>query len=502
MEGNVSTCAGVGSEADGAEDGGGGGGVVEGGNGYEGGSIAQVGHDTYLQAVFGLGLLEIEGEFEAVDVNVDFWHGVDAALVEDEGVVAAVGVGGVVVDHWFVGIGDGNVLMSEGPAGRLSKGLGFGGGSVGVEVVGIGEVGDGDAALLCAYIQYPLPVGITVYTLQTMSYVIDVYHGRQKAARNLLEYAGFVTMFPQLSAGPIVNYHDMEESLRSRRMNLRQISMGAKRICVGLAKKVLIADAAGRLWEDVMTRQSSQMSVAMAWLGIIAFAFQIYFSFSGYADMAIGLGNCMGFNLPENFDHPYVATSVTDFFRRWNITLVKWMKIYFFKPLAGEKKSLLLQIFWVFASWGLIGLWYGPDWTFVLWGLWLALFYVLEKLFLGKLLEFFPAILRWAYAMLVVAIGWLFFALDDVADAWVYLQVAFGVGARGLMNHEFLFLAIQYLPTILLGTFFSLPIADAAVKKLEQGKNGMSIALTRFLEKVYPGVLLLISLVYLVGRGF
>ena len=349
---------------------------------------------------------------------------------------------------------------------------------------------------------YPLPVGITVYTLQTMSYVIDVYHGRQKAARNLLEYAGFVTMFPQLSAGPIVNYHDMEESLRSRRMNLRQISMGAKRICVGLAKKVLIADVAGRLWEDVMTRQSSQMSVAMAWLGIIAFAFQIYFSFSGYADMAIGLGNCMGFNLPENFDHPYVATSVTDFFRRWNITLVKWMKTYFFKPLAGEKKSLLLQIFWVFASWGLIGLWYGPDWTFVLWGLWLALFYVLEKLFLGKLLEFFPAILRWAYAMLVVAIGWLFFALDDVADAWVYLQVAFGVGARGLMNHEFLFLAIQYLPTILLGTFFSLPIADAAVKKLEQGKNGMSIALTRFLEKVYPGVLLLISLVYLVGRGF
>jgi alginate O-acetyltransferase complex protein AlgI len=349
---------------------------------------------------------------------------------------------------------------------------------------------------------YPLPVGITVYTLQTMSYVIDVYHGRQKAARNLLEYASFVTMFPQLSAGPIVSYRDMEEPLRSRRMNLHQISKGAKRICVGLAKKVLIADVAGQLWEEVMTQQSSEMSVAMAWLGILAFAFRIYFSFSGYADMAIGLGNCMGFSLPENFDHPYIATSVTDFFRRWNMTLIKWMKTYFFKPLAGERKSLLWQIFMVFVTWGLIGLWYGPDWTFVLWGFWLALFYILEKLFLGKLLEYFPSILRWAYAMLVVAIGLLLLALDDVADAWAYLQVAFGVGARGLWNYEFGALLLQYLPTMVLGVYFSMPLADAAIKKLEQGKNGMSIAITRFLEKVYPGLLLLISLVYLVGRGW
>jgi alginate O-acetyltransferase complex protein AlgI len=349
---------------------------------------------------------------------------------------------------------------------------------------------------------YPLPVGITVYTLQTMSYVIDVYHGRQKAARNLLEYASFITMFPQLSAGPIVSYRDMEEPLRSRRMNLHQISKGAKRICVGLAKKVLIADVAGRLWEEVMTRQSSEMSVAMAWLGILAFAFRIYFSFSGYADMAIGLGNCMGFSLPENFDHPYIATSVTDFFRRWNMTLIKWMRTYFFKPLAGERKSLLWQIFMVFVTWGLIGLWYGPDWTFVLWGFWLALFYILEKLFLGKLLEYFPSILRWAYAMLVVAIGLLLLALDDVADAWAYLQVAFGVGARGLWNYEFGALLLQYLPTMVLGVYFSMPLADAAIKKLEQGKNGMSIAITRFLEKVYPGLLLLISLVYLVGRGW
>jgi alginate O-acetyltransferase complex protein AlgI len=170
--------------------------------------------------------------------------------------------------------------------------------------------------------------------------------------------------------------------------------------------------------------------------------------------------------------------------------------------LAGERKSLLWQIFMVFVTWGLIGLWYGPDWTFVLWGFWLALFYILEKLFLGKLLEYFPSILRWAYAMLVVAIGLLLLALDDVADAWAYLQVAFGVGARGLWNYEFGALLLQYLPTMVLGVYFSMPLADAAIKKLEQGKNGMSIAITRFLEKVYPGLLLLISLVYLVGRGW
>ncbi len=347
---------------------------------------------------------------------------------------------------------------------------------------------------------FPLPVGITVYTLQTMSYVIDVYRGKHAAGKNILEYATFVTMFPQLSAGPIIKYQDVQEDLRRRSINLHQISRGAKRICVGLAKKIVIADAAGQLWTTIHATQPAYLSVATAWLGILAFAFQIYFSFSGYSDIAIGLADCLGFSFPENYDHPYVATSVTDFLRRWNVTLNYWMKEYFYDPLKGNKKGIF-RLLLFFINWGLIGFWYGPDWTFVLWGLWLALFFRLESLFLDKVLRFFPSILRWCYAMLVVSVGWLLFALDDVTDVWAYLQVQFGVSASHLIDHRFWFLTWEYLPTLILGVLFSLPILDGIVKRLEKGRNGMSISLTRLLEKIYPAVCLLASLVYLVGRG-
>ncbi|MBO4749896.1 MAG: MBOAT family protein [Lachnospiraceae bacterium] len=349
---------------------------------------------------------------------------------------------------------------------------------------------------------FPAPVGITVYTLQTMSYVIDVYRGNCKAARNLLEYCTFVTMFPQLPAGPILKFRDMQESLHQRKADLSMIATGTKRICVGIAKKVLIADAAMQLWNLILEGMPIGISIATAWLGMAAFGFAIYFTYSGYCDIAIGLGACMGFSFPENYDHPYSACSVSDFLRRWNLTLIKWMKEFFFRPLTNGKNNVFWRIFILVVTWGLIGFWYGPDWTFVLWGVWLVLFYILEKLFLGKLLSVLPRIVGWCYAMLVVAIGWLLFALDDVKDSWEYLQAMLGVSGSKIIDNRFWFLVVEYLPTLLLGTLFCLPIIGRLYKRLESGRSGTAIAIKRLLEKVYPAVCLLMSLVYLVGRGW
>lgn len=353
----------------------------------------------------------------------------------------------------------------------------------------------------CRLFGFPFPVGLTVYTLQTISYVVDVYRGRVVASRNILDYAAYVAMFPQLSAGPIVKYREVQGALRERKVDVHQISEGVKRICVGLGKKILIADGVGQLWTAIRGMNPAGMSVGTAWLGVLAFAFQIYFRYSGYADVAIGLGACMGFSFPENFDHPYVARSVTDFLRRWNITLAKWMKEYFYRAAMGERKGVLRSIFWIGITWALIGLWYGPDGTFLLWGIWMAFFYVLEKLFLERIQSVLPSLFNWCYAMLVVAVGWLLFALDDVKDVWIYLKAMFGQGTGGFVDNRCMFFVLEYLPALVLGVLFASPLISGALKRLQKSRSGVGIAWHRLLEKIYPAVLLLLSLLYLVGRG-
>lgn len=350
-------------------------------------------------------------------------------------------------------------------------------------------------------IGFPPPVGITIYTLQTMSYVIDVYRGKCAARRNLLDYCTYVSMFPQLCAGPVLRYGDVKDSLKDRELKLHEISRGAKRICVGLLKYVLIADVAGRLWARILEMRPVGMSTATAWLGLLAYAFRIYYALSGGADIAIGLGECLGFHFPENFDHPYVARSITDFIRRWNVSLSKWMKEYFYVPIAGKKKGIFQKIFWLLVTWGLIGLWYGPDWTFVLWGFWIGLFYVLEKLFFGKVLSVFPYVIGWAYTMLVVSVGWILLALNDLTDVWSYFRALFGAGGHGLIDRGFFFLVMENLPILALGLLCSTPILSGTIKSLEKGRNGMAIALTRIFEKVYPPVCLMAALTYLLGKG-
>ena len=294
-------------------------------------------------------------------------------------------------------------------------------------------------------LKLPLPIGISFYTFQTMSYVIDVYRRDTKAQRNILQFGVYVTMFPQLIAGPILKYHQVERYLQDRRTDLDAISYGAKRFVTGLAKKVLLANNLGLLWKQVTELGTDQMSVLMAWLGIAAFALQIYFDFSGYSDMAIGLGAVLGFHFPENFNYPYIAASVKDFWHRWHISLSTWFKEYVYIPLGGNRKGLPRQLFNILVVWMLTGIWHGAGWNFLFWGLWFAFFLILEKLFLGDILESVPKVFGRIYTLAVVLISWVFFALESPGEILAYLQAMFGMNGIGPVSYTHLTLPTNSL---------------------------------------------------------
>lgn len=347
-----------------------------------------------------------------------------------------------------------------------------------------------------------LPIGISFYTFQTMSYVIDVYRGDTKAQRNILQFGVYVTMFPQLIAGPILKYHQVERYLQDRRTDLDAISYGAKRFVTGLAKKVLLANNLGLLWKQVTELGTDQMSVLMAWLGIAAFALQIYFDFSGYSDMAIGLGAVLGFHFPENFNYPYVATSVKDFWHRWHISLSTWFKEYVYIPLGGNRKGLPRQLFNILVVWMLTGIWHGAGWNFLFWGLWFAFFLILEKLFLGDILESVPKVFGRIYTLAVVLISWVFFALESPGEILAYLQAMFGMNGVGPVNSLAMFLSNEYLVLLVIALVACLPLGSRLVHALKSSKTGPAMALYRLGEKVIPAVLLLLSVAYIVDASY
>lgn len=347
---------------------------------------------------------------------------------------------------------------------------------------------------------FPAPLGLTVFMLQTMSYVIEVKRGHVGAQRNFLDYFTYVAMFPQLPGGPIVCYPQIVDSLKSRKTDARHLSSGAKRFCLGLAKKVLLADLAGELWAVIESGGLDHISLGTAWMGILAFAFRMYFTYSGYADMAVGLGSCLGFTYPESFDHPFAATSVTDFLHRWNMTLVGWMREYFYRPALGGSVRVFKKFFFTLAAWGLIGLWYGPDSTFILWGFWMAFFLILEQLFWKKAQEVLPAVFNWLLAMLVVSLGWVLFALNDLVSVENYLKAMFGQSEAGLLDDRFWYLFLEYWPMLAAGVIFSFPYLHRMSEKLRTSRNGFPIAIYRFGEKTVPGILLLLSLLKIIGE--
>lgn len=319
----------------------------------------------------------------------------------------------------------------------------------------------------------PLPIGISFYTFQTMSYTIDVYRGQAKAQRNIVTFGAFVSLFPQLIAGPIVRYRDIAEQLENRTYNFDKFGDGVRRFVTGLGKKVLLANNIGALWKTVS--EMSEVTAISAWLGIFAFAFQIYFDFSGYSDMAIGLGKMLGFDFPENFNYPYISKSVTEFWRRWHISLGSWFRDYVYIPLGGNRKGLTIQIRNIAIVWLLTGLWHGASWNFVLWGAFYGIILIAEKLFLLKALEKAPSFIGHIYATLTVLIGWTLFAFDDINKGWQFLKSMFG-GAVFVDNNA-LYLLLSNLPMLLICAAACVPFLGNILKKFTaKFKNAGTVA--------------------------
>ena len=273
-----------------------------------------------------------------------------------------------------------------------------------------------------------LPIGISFYTFQSMSYTIDLYLRNIKEQKSFLNFASYVSLFPQIVAGPIVRYEDVANELESRTVNIAKISAGIGLFVKGLAKKVLLANNIGMVWTQIKAMDYSTISVATAWLGIIAFAFQIYFDFSGYSDMATGLGKMLGFEFPKNFDHPYISKSISEFWRRWHITLGSWFRSYVYIPLGGNRNGNFKTYRNLFITWALTGLWHGASWNFILWGLFFGVLIIIERLGFGKILEKLPSAVSMLYTFVMVLFGWVLFDTDTLADAGRYYAAMFGAG--------------------------------------------------------------------------
>ncbi len=347
----------------------------------------------------------------------------------------------------------------------------------------------------------PLPIGISFYTFQTMSYTIDVYRGEAKVQRNLLNFGVFVTMFPQLIAGPIVKYRDVEERLHRRSVTLPDISAGLKRFCVGMAKKVLLANNMGELWTFVSAKDFGELGMLTAWLGIVAFGFQIYFDFSGYSDMAIGMGRMLGFGFPENFNYPYISASVTEFWRRWHISLGSWFREYVYIPLGGNRRGLPRQLFNILVVWMLTGIWHGAGWNFLLWGLWFALALMLEKLFLGKVLAWLPRAVGILYTLCVSIGGWVLFALETPEGILGYFRAMAGM-AGGVLDSTFLYLGRQNAVLLLIALAASTPLPHMLGERISKSRTGVGMALYSLGGKIIPAALLLLSIAGIVEASY
>ena len=277
----------------------------------------------------------------------------------------------------------------------------------------------------------PLPIGISFFTFQTMSYTIDVYRKDAPVQRNIVNFGAFVTMFPQLIAGPIVKYKTVAAELNQRSHTFENFALGARRFCVGLAKKVLLANSIGALWDTQLTaaQGSGELTFVGAWLGLFAFGFQIYFDFSGYSDMAIGLGQIFGFHFNENFNYPYLSSSITDFWRRWHMSLTSWFREYLYIPLGGNRGGTAKALRNILIVWFCTGFWHGASWNFILWGLYFAAWLILEKYVLHSILLKTPAAIKHIYTLIVVFIGWGFFAMEDLTVCGQYLKTCLGGGA-------------------------------------------------------------------------
>ena len=356
---------------------------------------------------------------------------------------------------------------------------------------------NGIAGSHLALLELALPIGISFYTFQALSYVIDVYRGTVAAQKNPITFGTYIALFPQLIAGPIVQYKTVEEQLSCRRETAAQFAAGIGRFTIGLGKKVLIANQVGALWDTVSALPQAQLAAGTAWLGALAFTFQIYFDFSGYSDMAIGLGKMLGFEFLENFDYPYLSRSITEYWRRWHISLGTWFREYVYIPLGGNRHGLSRQILNLIIVWGLTGLWHGASWNFLLWGLYYGVILIVEKVWLLRPLQKAPAAVQHLYSLLLIILGWIIFALTDFGAIGGYFAALFG--AHGGLDSSTMYLLTSNLILLVIAGFAStrLPAKLAAGFVQRLTPAGQTAVKCIF----YTGVLLM-CIAFLVGDSY
>ena len=342
-----------------------------------------------------------------------------------------------------------------------------------------------------------LPIGISFYTFQILSYTVDVYRGDVKAQKNFINLAAYITMFPQLIAGPIVRYSHIAKQLEERTLSFENLAKGMRRFVFGLGKKIFLANTLGELCD--VFKASDDKSVLFYWLYAVAFALHVYFDFSGYSDMAIGLGRIMGFRFMENFNYPYISKSATEFWRRWHISLGSWFRDYVYIPLGGNRVSRLRWFFNILVIWFLTGMWHGAAWNFIIWGIYFAVVLIIEKLFLLKFLNKTKVIGR-VYTLIVVVISFVIFNASDMKEAFSYIGGMFGAGEVPLVSKELVYYLKNFAVVIILGIIGATPVVKKAVEKIAENKCASRVLVV--VEPLVLVVLMVSMTAYLVDGSF
>ena len=344
------------------------------------------------------------------------------------------------------------------------------------------------------YRALPLPVGISFYTFQILSYIIDVYNGKAKAQNKLLPFACYITMFPQLIAGPIVQYSDVERQLQKRTITTEKTAEGIVIFIRGLGKKVLFANTIGAVYSDVLTHELDTLSVACAWIGILAYTMQIYFDFSGYSDMAIGLGKMLGFEFLQNFNFPYKATSVTDFWRRWHMSLSSWFRDYVYIPLGGNRKGTARTIVNLLIVWSLTGLWHGAAWNFLAWGVFYGILLILEKYVFAGILRYIPKPIKYIATMCIVMIGWVFFSSESFLASLDYISAMFNFGGVIIDDYAKYLFSTNIVPLILMSL--------SATGLLEYAFSQRKDLISNVIRYIIYGAIFILCILYLISETY
>ena len=343
-----------------------------------------------------------------------------------------------------------------------------------------------------------LPIGISFYTFQIISYIIDVYNGKVNVQKNIIKLATYVSLFPQLVAGPIVRYQTVEKELDDRVHSFNNFAYGIRRFTIGLAKKVLIANALGELCSKAFL--ADEKTIVFFWIFGVSYMLQLYFDFSAYSDMAIGLGRIFGFHFPENFNYPYISKSITEFWRRWHISLSTWFKDYVYIPLGGNREGKYKQIRNILIVWLLTGIWHGANWTFLIWGLLFGIILIIEKIWLNKFMEKLPSFIRRIYVLFIVMILFIIFNSDNMSVALTNIKGLFGMNGEAFVNDYTLHYLKSYLPVLIIALLGSTPFIKILIDKLRKNKYVNNII--NILEPILIVVILVVVTSYLIDNSY